>query len=491
MAADPDRLAIDDRWITVKPNGPEHKGQPVKIGEGGEVKGGMGGKFNGQHIGEAHGNPGRPNSRTSAYAAFGGPVEGKTEGATTGATQGGEGPKPIDPNGPNPHRLGSQEHYEFEKAKKVALSKKADELTENAKTIDDLKAAMAAHYNAYMSWNEWKQSARSELQRHGASYHAIKKAIANLEKKQRAAEGRKKAAAAPKNQSGGRSFAKDTPEQVNTYMKDRWGIGFTNGTSKAAVQKFYKDKVASFFRHSGPMSEALKSEEYQKAREEYNKMAEQYRRTPGANLRGHTSIDINGSTASSKAMREMISNVDDALGQLEAQGYNVKKAMAKGDVALAAGTTGRANGHAWQSYGRGYFAISPMKRGKFAEEQYRLHEARIAAGKPKWTISSSQKTGEAQARATIVHEIAHALGMQPHIKSPERLAGILEKMFPNYSDRKKFIHDNISEYAASNIRETDAELASMVTDPEYKRGTLPKELEDHVDWLFERENKNG
>lgn len=39
------------RWITVKPNGPENKGTPVKLDDRtGEVLAGMGGKFNGRHI---------------------------------------------------------------------------------------------------------------------------------------------------------------------------------------------------------------------------------------------------------------------------------------------------------------------------------------------------------------------------------------------------------------------------------------------------------
>lgn len=41
-----------DKWITVKPNGPESKGSPVLIGEGGEIKAGMGGKFKGEKISE-------------------------------------------------------------------------------------------------------------------------------------------------------------------------------------------------------------------------------------------------------------------------------------------------------------------------------------------------------------------------------------------------------------------------------------------------------
>lgn len=41
-----------DGWITVKPNGPDAKGAHVEIGENGEIKAGMGGKFNGQKIGD-------------------------------------------------------------------------------------------------------------------------------------------------------------------------------------------------------------------------------------------------------------------------------------------------------------------------------------------------------------------------------------------------------------------------------------------------------
>lgn len=46
------KLAFDEaKWITVKPNGPQHKGRPALIDSAtGEVLGGMGGKFNGRHI---------------------------------------------------------------------------------------------------------------------------------------------------------------------------------------------------------------------------------------------------------------------------------------------------------------------------------------------------------------------------------------------------------------------------------------------------------
>lgn len=62
-----------DKWITVHPNGPDSKGTPALIGENGEVKGGMGGKFNGKHIKDAHGTQkftgGETNAETAARHA--------------------------------------------------------------------------------------------------------------------------------------------------------------------------------------------------------------------------------------------------------------------------------------------------------------------------------------------------------------------------------------------------------------------------------------
>lgn len=45
-------LAQDNKWITVKPNGPEGKGAHVELDESGRVTKGMGGKFNGTKINE-------------------------------------------------------------------------------------------------------------------------------------------------------------------------------------------------------------------------------------------------------------------------------------------------------------------------------------------------------------------------------------------------------------------------------------------------------
>lgn len=39
-----------EKWITVKPNGPQNTGKPVLIGPGGKIQGGLGGKFNGKSL---------------------------------------------------------------------------------------------------------------------------------------------------------------------------------------------------------------------------------------------------------------------------------------------------------------------------------------------------------------------------------------------------------------------------------------------------------
>lgn len=48
-----DVAAMNEKWITVHPNGPDNKGRPALIDDDGTVKGGMGGKFNGRHIKDA------------------------------------------------------------------------------------------------------------------------------------------------------------------------------------------------------------------------------------------------------------------------------------------------------------------------------------------------------------------------------------------------------------------------------------------------------
>lgn len=58
-----------DGWITVHPNGKEEKGSPVKIDDSGTVVAGMGGKFNGKNIKDAHGTKKFTSGETNAETA--------------------------------------------------------------------------------------------------------------------------------------------------------------------------------------------------------------------------------------------------------------------------------------------------------------------------------------------------------------------------------------------------------------------------------------
>lgn len=65
-----DSFGMDaDKWITVHPNGGDSTRQPALIGEDGTVKAGMGGKFNGMNIKDAHGTKEFTSHETNAETA--------------------------------------------------------------------------------------------------------------------------------------------------------------------------------------------------------------------------------------------------------------------------------------------------------------------------------------------------------------------------------------------------------------------------------------
>ena len=230
----------------------------------------------------------------------------------------------------------------------------------------------------------------------------------------------------------------------------------------------------------------------------------------GASLvRGAKGIDLSATGAAATNQRKIIGHVWNALEDLEKKGYDVRGALAAAPkpIEYCPATLSRANGLAWGMssayFSKGFFAVSGSKRLGTNEAQYASNRQRLASGQPRWTVSAGALGAEA-ARATIVHELTHALGMQKGIESPARLREALGEItkdapaapgekHPEYGGehraRLHWIKTNISEYAAANINETDAELAAMVTSDDYKPGTLPKVLEDHIARLFKRRAK--
>jgi hypothetical protein len=271
--------------------------------------------------------------------------------------------------------------------------------------------------------------------------------------------------------AAGSRFAKSTPDEIDAHMRERYGLGFSNGSGAAKAYKALKAEHSKGYwdrtREQNDANEAKLRELFQQSMAGH-----------GFAVRGHTEADITENSAAAKGQRVIAGHVDAALADLEARGYDIKGSLSKGKVSLAAGSVGKAYGLAWQKRdGVGYFAVSHDKVLKKQDEYERAVEARKARGLPKWTVGHD-------ARSTIVHELAHAIGLQPHIDSPRKLGELMMRMFPDAKQRRDWIKSNLSEYATTNIKETDAELCTLVTSPDYQAGTLPRELEDHVHRLF-------
>lgn len=445
-----------EHWVTLHGGEGEegHGGSHVLINGAGEIVAGAGGKLNGQTLGNVK-------SKSKDVEKHGAP-------APQHPPKPPENTEKIEPQVPaKPKSI--KEQWEETKVLMKQESESATSFSESAKTKEEHMEGMARHSKLY---EYYKKSFNTEMTNHHAKL--FNKHLAEVKK----AEKQEKEPKGASEKAKESMFSKQSASEVSSHFKEKYNLGFANGsTAEKDAKKVWEEYRTA--RRNGESSEVT-----DKLFDKYNELTKQARESHAHRIKGHTQYDIESSTAGSKAVRKILGHVDSALSGLESQGFDIKAALARGNVQYASGTTGKSNGHAWQQGGIGYFAISTTKRLGNDPEQARMAEMRKMEGKPKWSISSTSKY---QARATIVHELAHALGMQKELDSPKRLTDILVKEFnSDYAKIKDFVKNNISEYATANIRETDAELAAMVTDPDYVRGTLPKSLEDHVDWLFMR-----
>jgi len=286
-----------------------------------------------------------------------------------------------------------------------------------------------------------------------------------------------------------KTFEKLPIEEVSKQLKEKYNFGFENEKSKKVIDQLWKDYVQAKF--SGDLVKA------QELRDKYDK-----EKGSGfkSYVRNHTPVDITSNTKSAKQQRMIIGKVASSFDDLDSRGWDIKEAFKNAKVSYTPAGVGKSCGHAWQQDGVGYFSISHSKYydPEYIQDQKTFRENREKDNKPKWTIGAGT---DYELQATIIHEMTHALGLQSNINSPKKLGTLMQKLanegkltgFPteqaDMGQQKRiseFIKWKISEYATTNIKETDAELATLVTHPEYVKGTLPKELEDHVDELFKR-----
>jgi hypothetical protein len=433
-----------EHWITVHPNG-EEPGRPLLIeGSGGSytVKGGAGGKLNGTKV--------SPKSMSKPR---------------------GSSPPPE----PTPH----------EKAQ--AASDRANRLSQTAKSAAEHYEAKKAHEEAMAHWKELGHRGNYTDHWLQANHHHSEFLKADKrEKKQKARSEFEGSPEAKQIAEAEARFSKHTVPEIERHFQERYGMGFVNGSNAARDLAALKKEYDKNWRTWGP----AEIDAYRKKASELNAAI---RASPGGNVRGHTEHDISENTPQAKQARKVLGHIDEALKHLEAQGYDLKSAFARAPVSYTPGGTGKSLGHAWRKYldmGRGYFTLSSAKTNTDKLLEQRLaHQRRAEQGKARWTVGG---TDDNPYRTTAIHELAHAIGLHPGVNSPGKLAKLLEEhLGPRSIARHNWIRDNISEYATHNINETDAELAALVTHPDYVRGTLPKAFEDHVDQLFHKRPANG
>ena len=312
------------------------------------------------------------------------------------------------------------------------------------------------------------------------------------------------------------AFQKHSVADIQSHFKEKFGLTVLNDVNDKARKKQITDLGNELVQVSRDITDAFHNKELSKM----EKLAERKdailkeRRTLLDNRgvltpRGHNKIDLSETTAAAKQQRKILSHLDAALEHMEEQGFDVKGALAKADVAYVAGSPVKSIGHAWKDQwsNKGYFSLSNSKNlnKAYHDKQQQAARNREHRGEPIWSRSVLADIDEKESvRSTIIHEMAHALGLHKDVGSPEKLSLIMRKLRADghmpapelpegykfqtgkYDPMHHFIANRISQYATTNIKETDAEIAAMVTSPHYKPGTLPKELEDHVHWLFNK-----
>ena len=244
-------------------------------------------------------------------------------------------------------------------------------------------------------------------------------------------------------------------DEITKHFTEKFGLGFQNGVDKKKNKMEAVEKFHEFQKYQAEGN----TEKAEAARKEYWQL-----RNSSNSALFNQQFNVNSNTPTAKKFKKVLVAVDNALSDLTSAGFDIKSALNDAKVSIGASPAKRGtNGTAWQHGDHGIFSIKLRDEAEIKEQKARS-EQRKAAGKPRWSISSEE---ENPMRATIVHEMAHALGMQKHINSPAKLAKLFKDLQTNgkigeSSSVYDWVKHNISEYAASNIKEADAELAAML-----------------------------
>lgn len=191
-----------------------------------------------------------------------------------------------------------------------------------------------------------------------------------------------------------------------------------------------------------------------------------------------------------RALKTYTSTID----SLHSDGYDIHAALEKYPVDFGLAKLTPDYGGLCHVYGKKDITLflngAPDKE---LDKGLQINRQRMESSGLTWTVALHPDNTPADIRrSTAIHELAHAVGNARD--APGRLK---KTLLAHFGDKLKGVDDataekeicnwvkhTVSEYGATNINEANSEIAAMVTSPRYKKGSLPKVLEDHVAWLF-------
>ncbi len=130
-----------------------------------------------------------------------------------------------------------------------------------------------------------------------------------------------------------------------------------------------------------------------------------------------------------------------------------------------------------------YLKPGVLGEGDFISVALNANRARI-----KDVLTLGDWTVNASARGTLLHELGHGVFSRRIVSTTKRR---WTDIFRKLNRNPLLIEDNISVYATTNAEELFAESFSAWAHPKYRRGSLPKEIEEFLDNLLTATGADG
>ena len=254
-------------------------------------------------------------------------------------------------------------------------------------------------------------------------------------------------------------FHKSSLEALQSYFSKNYGINVVNGSDKANKR----------------------NRESAKDLKQLSKYQDPHHH------QGIQGINIEDSDQPSDNQRTMLGHLNSTCAQLAKRGYNIKSVAKANNTKMYMGTPedqDEIEGTSWVDSDSSYFCVSHsvLSGERFAKFQKARATMKMKDGVRQCTTWLA-KTAAEYIQIVTTHELALSVGGS---EAADRLVDILIDL---NLDRIWF-GNKVSRYGTVNKYVMNAELAAYVTNLHYETGTLPKELEAHVKWLFSDKTKS-